>query len=281
MSLLVTSFPSVPHIQREGSALLRLLVLDVYVSTGEKEDFLRELVRLSDHRSQSAYVCFVNVHMLVEANRDSKFREIVNQADICCPDGLPVAISVGWFYAIRQAQIAGPDTLPRLMEMAGKLRRRIFILGSTDAVVERFRERAAIEHPDVVICGHFCPPFRTLLAEEDDLIVEQINRSRADMIFVALGCPKQEKWMASHRGRVNGCMFGLGYAIPVYAGVESRAPRWMIEHGLEWFFRLSSDPKRLFKRYVETNSVFIRGMVLRWFFIRLEKVYLFFHGKQA
>lgn len=242
--------------------------MDVYLSTGSRDLFLQEMVRLSDHVAQSAYICFMNVHMLIEANKNLDFRRIVNGADVICPDGLPVAMSVGWFYAIHQEQIAGPDTLPLLLDAASNTNKKVFILGSTESVVNKFRERASEEFPNADICGHACPPFRPLTAQEDEDLVELINRSGADMIFVALGCPKQERWMAAHRDRVKGCMFGLGYAIPVYAGVESRAPRWMIDHGMEWVFRLSTDPRRLFKRYVQTNSFFARRMVwpiAKWF----------------
>lgn len=254
-----------------GLRLVRLPVLDVSISTGTREEIVEELVRLSDHHG-SAYVCFVNVHMLIEANRNEIFRTIVNNADVNCPDGLPVARSVGWFYALRQAQVAGPDTLPLLLDAAARTRKRIFILGSTDDVVERFIERAALDLPEAVICGYECPPFRALTEAEDEVLVAKINDAQADMIFVALGCPKQEMWMASHKGRVYGCMFGLGYAIPVYAGMEHRAPRWMIEHGLEWFFRLTSDPRRLFKRYVETNSVFVRRVLIGWVRMQFGKL---------
>lgn len=253
----------VGRIEGFDQPLLRVKVLDVFVSIGLREEFMDEFLRLSHHDDHSAYVCFMNVHMLVEANQDLAFRAVVHAADVICPDGLPVAMSVGWFFAIRQEQIAGPDTLPALMAAAHRTGLKIFLLGSTEEVIANFRARATLDYSDQLICGHACPPFRTLTDVEDQALVDQINDDGADMIFVALGCPKQERWMSAHRGRVGGCMFGLGYAIPVYAGVESRAPRWMIDHGLEWLFRLHSDPRRLFRRYVETNSIFVRRALLR------------------
>lgn len=268
---------SVMHASRgpgAASLLLHLQIMDVKISTGLREEFMAELLRLSDHRSHSAYVCFVNVHMVVEAHRNDEFRTIVNSADVACPDGAPVAKSIGWFYGLKQPHMAGPDTLPMLMEAAGYHRKRIFLLGSTNDVLENFVEQAAIRFPDTVICGYESPPFRVLTPEEDEALITKINDSQADMIFVALGCPKQEKWMAAHKGKVNGCMFGLGYAIPVFAGMASRAPRWMIDHGLEWSFRLFSDPRRLFKRYVDTNSVFMRRIVIKWLANRWERLFL-------
>jgi len=254
--------------------LLRLPIMDVKISTGSRDDFMAELLHLSDHAMSSAYVCFVNVHMVVEAHRNDEFCAIVNNADVACPDGAPVAKSIGWFFGLKQQHMAGPDTLPMLVEAAGRYRKRIFLLGSTEDVLESFVEQAAIRFPNAVICGYESPPFRALTQEEDEALIQKINDSHADMIFVALGCPKQEKWMAAHKGKVKGCMFGLGYAIPVFAGMASRAPRWMIDHGLEWSFRLFSDPKRLFKRYVDTNSVFVRRVLIKWLASRWERVFL-------
>jgi len=255
----------------EGAPLLRLSVMGVDINAGSTWTFIEELARLSDCRG-SAYVCFVNVHMIVEAKRNPAFLEVVNGADINCPDGLPIARSVGWFHALRQTQIAGPDTLPQLMRIARQTGKRIFVLGGTWGVLDAFEKRAVEEYGEGVVVGSYSPPFRNLTSEEDEDLVQRINATQADMIFVALGCPKQERWMHAHKGRVNGCMFGLGYAIPVYSGLASRAPRWMIEKGLEWLFRLSTDPRRLFKRYLQTNSAFAL-LVLRakpWRKIKLD-----------
>lgn len=247
----------------------KLPVLDVGISTGSRGEFFCEFDRLSNHH-KSAYVCFVNVHMLMEAQQNHEFRGIVNAADVACPDGLPVAQSVAWIYALRQSQIAGPDTLPDLMNLAHLSGKRIFVLGSTPDVLAAFQKRAEADYGPELVVGTASPPFRTLSPEEDQALVDRINATKADMIFVALGCPKQEKWMHAHRGKVHGCMYGLGYAIPVYAGIESRAPRWMIERGLEWAFRLSSNPRRLLKRYVRTNSAFLLQLVRAKFWHRVE-----------
>ena len=243
------------HARTDGEPLLRLSVLGIRMNVGSRWKFIEELARLSD-RNGSAYVCFVNVHMVVEAKGNPAFLEVVNGDDINCPDGLPIAHSVGWFHGLRQAQIAGPDTLPQLMRIARHTGKRIFVLGGTWGVLAAFEKRALEDYGEGVVVGSYSPPFRNLTPEEDEELVQRINATHADMIFVALGCPKQERWMHAHRGRVNGCMFGLGYAIPVYSGMASRAPRWMIEKGLEWLFRLSTDPRRLFKRYLQTNSAF-------------------------
>lgn len=238
------------------TSLVRMKVLGIEVHSGSVASMLEAMEELSD-RGGSAYVNFVNVHMVMEARRDPAFAEVVNGADLNCPDGLPIAKSIGWFYAVRQRQVAGPDTLPLLLLLAQRTNKKVFVLGSTSEVLKSFELRAIDQFGPDLLCGTYSPPFRNLTPEEDQELVDRINASKADMIFVALGCPKQEKWMAAHKGRVNGCMFGLGYAIPVYAGRASRAPRWMVERGLEWLFRLSSDPRRLFMRYAKTNSAFL------------------------
>lgn len=258
-----TDFKPGSGLQTPSESLMRLPILGVGINAGSSALFLDQMEKLSD-RHNSAYVCFVNVHMVMEAQRDAAFNEVVNNSDMNCPDGLPIAKSIGWFYAIRQRQVAGPDTLPLLMQAAQRTGKRIFILGSTQNVLDAFEARAADQFGPDLICGTYSPPFRKLTEEEDNELVERINSTGADMIFVALGCPKQENWMSQHRGRVNGCMFGLGYAIPVYAGIASRAPRWMIERGLEWLFRLSSDPRRLFSRYTKTNSAFLLSILREW-----------------
>jgi N-acetylglucosaminyldiphosphoundecaprenol N-acetyl-beta-D-mannosaminyltransferase len=236
--------------------LNRLSLLDINTTVGSPKDFVTTFGNLSNHRN-SAYVCFLNVHMLMEARNDPAFREIVNNADVCCPDGLPIARSLALLHGRIQRRIAGPDLLPELMRVAHDQGKTIFVLGCTNDVLAAFEENARSMFGEGLVVGTYSPPFRAITAEEDDAIVERINQSRADMIFVSLGCPKQEKWMASHKGRIRGCMFGMGYAIPVFAGMAKRAPRWMRESGMEWAFRLALNPRRLFQRYMRTNFGFI------------------------
>jgi len=231
------------------------------ITVGTREELLAQMVALSSHKRQGEYVCFVNVHMLMESSKDSELCRIINSSAICCPDGVPVAKSLSWVSGIHQRHFPGPDALPKLLSAADRLKKRIFLVGGTDAMMHRFMDRAQREYPDAEICGYDCPPFQAGTPNVDTALVNRINSLRADMIFVALGCPKQEKWMSAHVNLLNGCMFGVGYAIPVYAGMARRAPRWMIEHGLEWCFRLYIQPKRLFWRYLKTNSMFINQVL--------------------
>ncbi|MNV22931.1 putative N-acetylmannosaminyltransferase [compost metagenome] len=142
-------------------------------------------------------------------------------------------------------------------EAAATRSESIYLYGGAESTLRILRDELPKRFPGLVIAGSHSPPFRTLSAEEDAAIVGDINASGAGTIWVSLGCPKQEKWMAAHRGRINGVMIGVGAAFDYHAGVISRAPLWMQNNGLEWLHRLASEPRRLWKRYFVTNTLFI------------------------
>ena len=129
--------------------------------------------------------------------------------------------------------------------------------------------KACKQFPGLNVVGTLSPPFRELNIDEDQLDVDTINNCNPDFVFVALGCPKQERWMAEHKDKINSCMIGLGGAFPVYAGMVERSPTWMQKYGLEWLFRLIKDPKRLYKRYFYTNTKFIVLLAIQLFSKRL------------
>lgn len=231
-------------------------LLGTRINRGSLQEFLDAIMRLSE-QGQSSFVCFANVHMLVEASSDPDFLNTLNAASLICPDGRPIGWVSRLLYSIHQAQIAGPDILPLILARAAIEKKKIFIIGTTDEILDAFRQRATDTYGKCIIAGTFSPPFRPLHEDEIDQIIDSINTSRADLVFVALGCPKQEKWMHANLGRINACMLGLGYAIPVYAGFAKRAPQFVIDSGLEWAYRIIQDPKRLFSRYMRTNARFI------------------------
>jgi N-acetylglucosaminyldiphosphoundecaprenol N-acetyl-beta-D-mannosaminyltransferase len=133
----------------------------------------------------------------------------------------------------------------------------IYFYGTTDDVLNKISERASKEFPNLKIAGLYSPPFRTLTKDEKRGIVNQINQAKPDLVFVALGCPKQEKWMAEHKDKIQSCMLGLGQAFHTYAGTAKRSPAWMQRMSLEWAYRLYLEPGRLWKRYFYTNSYFL------------------------
>jgi len=231
-------------------------VLDAGISTGSPSEFVDTILTLGAARS-SAYVCFANVHMVVEAHKDPAFRKVLDEASLVTPDGSPVAAAVGWFHKKPQPRVAGMDLLPVLLAEAAKRNQSVYFYGTTDEVLQAIVARAKKELPDLRIVGAYSPPFRPLTPEEDAADVAAINAADPDLLFVALGCPRQERWMANHRGQVKACMLGVGQAFLVYAGLEQRLPVWARKLWLEWAYRLWLEPRRLWRRYLVTNSHFV------------------------
>jgi len=209
----------------------------------------------SEHESR--VVCICNAHSVVTARQDKEFATAVNSADMATPDGAPVAWLMRRLGASGQQRINGPDLMLKYCEAAAKRGESIYLYGGAETTLSILRDELPKRFPGLVIAGSHSPPFRALSEEEDAAIVRDINDSGAGTIWVSLGCPKQEKWMAAHRGRINGVMIGVGAAFDYHAGVISRAPLWMQNNGLEWLHRLASEPRRLWKRYFVTNTLFI------------------------
>ena len=149
------------------------------------------------------------------------------------------------------------DLLPALLRAAAEAGQSVYFYGTTDEVLAAMVARARQELPTLRIAGTHAPPFRPLTAEEDAAEVAAINAADPDLLFVALGCPRQERWMASHRRQIRACMLGVGQAFPVYAGLERRLPPWARRLWLEWAYRLWLEPRRLWRRYLVTNSRFV------------------------
>lgn len=234
--------------------------LNVGITTGSFAEHVEQICAWgATHRS--AYVCCVNAHMTVEA-RDPGFNAVVNGADMATADGMPVLKALQWFGKVRQERVAGNDLMPALLDAAVAKGLKVFLFGGKEEVLNIIRERASAKYGASPIVGHESPPFRSLSAQEMDEAAARINASGAHIIMVSLGCPKQERWMAAMKGKVNGVMLGLGGAFLLYAGVDSRAPKWMRDLSLEWLYRFALEPGRLWKRYLVTNSIFI-GMVIQ------------------
>lgn len=234
----------------------RKRILSIDVTTGTYGAFVDRIAALARDRI-SSYVCVANVHMVVEAILDKSFAAVVNGADLVTPDGMPLCKAVSLLYNTKQERVAGMDLLPDLLAMANANGLSVFLFGSTDTVLETIKKRATLECPHLKIVGNYSPPFRPPTAQETLDEVVRINDTGANIVLVALGCPKQERWMASNKGRINAVMVGVGGAFPVYAGMQRRAPKLMQRLALEWVFRLCQEPRRLFKRYAFTNSLFL------------------------
>jgi N-acetylglucosaminyldiphosphoundecaprenol N-acetyl-beta-D-mannosaminyltransferase len=206
--------------------------------------------------AQSRYVCVANAHVLMEAHDSSEYRFMINEADLVTPDGMPLV----WILRLKGYQIHdrvyGPTLMRHLLDRAASAHIPVGIYGSTPEILTLLssRLRAQASKPEV---AYSCsPPFRELTPEEDDLICAEINASGARILFVGLGCPKQERWMAAHRGRINAVMLGVGAAFDFLSGAKPQAPDWMQTTGLEWLFRLTHEPSRLWRRYLLQNPRF-------------------------
>lgn len=230
-------------------------VLDAHIDVIRWDETLIRIRNWATQR-ESRYVCICNVHSVVVVSQDADFRRAVNDADMATPDGAPVAWMLRRSGYYGQERINGPDLMWKYLEAATHAE-PIFFYGSTETTLNTLRDRLLIAFPYLKIVGMISPPFRQLSTSEDAAMVARINESGAGIVFVGLGCPKQEKWMASNRGRINAVMVGVGAAFDYHAGTIRRAPRWMQRTGLEWLHRLCSEPRRLWKRYLVTNTVFI------------------------
>lgn len=216
-------------------------------------------------RRESRYVCMCNVHSVVTACHDPGLGRVINGADLAAPDGAPVAWRLRTLGFAQQQRINGPDLMWKCCAGAAEEGLPVFLYGSTAATLRRLREHLEREFPRLPIAGSYAPPFRALTAKEDARVVKAIEDSGARVVFVGLGCPKQEIWMAEHRGRIRAVMIGVGAAFDYHAGVVRRAPRWMRDAGLEWLHRLVSEPRRLWRRYFVTNTLFLAYLASEMF----------------
>jgi N-acetylglucosaminyldiphosphoundecaprenol N-acetyl-beta-D-mannosaminyltransferase len=244
-------------------------VLEAYIDALSWNDALGRITAWGAAH-ESRYVCICNVHSVVTTTRDVEFKIAVNNADMSTPDGAPVAWALRRLGHPSQERINGPDLMMRYLAEAERLGQHVFFYGSTSATLAKLRGELAKRFPRLHIGGTWSPPFRPLTREEDDQVVAMINSSGAHVVFVGLGCPKQEKWMAEHRGRVQAVMIGVGAAFDYHAGVIRRAPLWWQQHGLEWLYRLGSEPRRLFKRYMVTNTLFVFGFLRQFLSTKLS-----------
>jgi len=234
---------------------------------------VREHIMAWAQARQSAYVCIANVHMVVEALLNPAFQLVLNQADLATPDGKPLSVLMNTLYGTHQHRIAGPDLMLDVLADAVQQGIGVYFYGATEETLVQLKAKLSQEYPALRLAGMTCPPFRPLTPAEDETIVNDINYSGAGVIFVALGCPKQERWMAEHKGRIHGVMIGVGAAFNFYTGQIGRAPQWMQDNCLEWLYRLYKEPTRLFKRYLITNSIFMVVALKQLVQVKLKAVF--------
>lgn len=202
------------------------------------------------------YICVSNVHTTVTGYEEEDYRHIQNSAALALPDGKPLSLYSKKHGFPEAERVTGPDLMGELFTRNNGLRH--YFYGGTKETIEVLEKKLPETYKDLKIAGMVSPPFRPLTPEEDEKAVREINEAKADIIWVGLGAPKQERWMYEHRDKVSGVMIGVGAGFDYYAGTIRRAPMWMQKMSLEWLYRLMQDPKRLFKRYFVTNFKFLR-----------------------
>jgi N-acetylglucosaminyldiphosphoundecaprenol N-acetyl-beta-D-mannosaminyltransferase len=215
----------------------------------------RMLAAINDRERRRVHFC--TVHMIIEATRDDTLTTRLNAADIVAPDGMPL-VWVGRLRGQRMERVCGPDTMPALLDRGRAIGARHYFYGGAPGVAEELAARMIARYPGLNVVGTYCPPFRPLTADEDAEVVRLIEESGADCVWVGLGSPKQEHWLAEHRDLLTApLLLAVGAAFDFHAGTKRRAPRLMQRTGTEWLFRLASEPRRLLGRYVRTNAMFV------------------------
>jgi N-acetylglucosaminyldiphosphoundecaprenol N-acetyl-beta-D-mannosaminyltransferase len=201
------------------------------------------------------YICVSNVHTTVTAYEDPEYLNVQNEAALVLPDGKPLSVVSRKRGYAQAERVTGPDLMGELFARDNGLRH--FFYGDTQETLDLLREKLLERYPSLQIAGMIAPPFRALTDEEDAADVAAINASGADIVWIGLGAPKQERYMHAHRGMLHGVMIGVGAGFSYHAGRIRRAPQWMQRIGMEWFYRLLQDPKRLAGRYLRTNFKFL------------------------
>jgi N-acetylglucosaminyldiphosphoundecaprenol N-acetyl-beta-D-mannosaminyltransferase len=212
------------------------------------------------------YICATSVHGIIMAHDDPEVARILNEADIATPDGMPVVWALRSFGHKQQQRVYGPTLMLEICRDAARSEASIFLYGGRTDTIAALTAKLCEEFPQLLIAGSYCPPFRTLTAEEDREVCEHIVNSGADIVFVGISTPKQEKWMHDHRQSFPGVtMIGVGAAFDFHSGRTRQAPAWMQRNGLEWLFRLTMEPGRLWRRYLLITPRFIPLWVMQRF----------------
>ena len=247
--------------------LERRLIIGMRVDATSYDDATWRVITWA-RAGDSRYVCVANVHMVMEAYDAPDFRRIVNVADLVTPDGMPLVWMLHWLGVPGQERVAGPELTLRVCERAALEGIPVGFYGGAPEVLDNLVSNLKARLPALEVTYAYSPPFRALTPAEDSQIIKEINGSGARILFVGLGCPKQERWMAEHKGRVQAVMLGVGAAFDFHAGKVPQAPAWMQRMGLEWLFRLATEPRRLWRRYAKHNPRFVVLALMQLFGLR-------------
>jgi N-acetylglucosaminyldiphosphoundecaprenol N-acetyl-beta-D-mannosaminyltransferase len=247
---------------RETEALQSRRILGMRVDATSYAEAADAVVALGEAKS-GGMVCVATTHMVMEAFDDPEFRRLVNSADRVTPDGVPLVWALRTLGLSHATRVYGPSLMPEICARCEERGLPVGLYGGSPAVLEALRARLLARFPRLRIPFAWSPPFRALEASEEEALLESIEASGARVLFVGLGCPKQERWMAAQRARLPCALVGVGAAFDFLAGAKPQAPPVLQRAGLEWLFRLACEPRRLWRRYLVGGSRFVFHFLLR------------------
>ncbi len=250
-------------ISEERNSLKHRYVLGMRVDATSYEDSTRRILDFAQEKT-SCYICVANVHMNMEVYDDHIFANIVNSAALVTPDGMPLVWALNALGVKNASRVYGPTLTLHVCEAAKQTGTPIGLYGGTPESLTAFVNFLQRNFPGIQIVSQISPPFRLLTPEEDEAYTQQIVTSGARILFVGIGCPRQELWMAAHKNRIPAVMVGVGAAFDFHSGRVKQAPRWMQKIAMEWIFRLIMEPKRLWKRYFKHNPRFVVLFLMQW-----------------
>lgn len=229
-------------------------VVSLNVNVCDEDSIAERVIDLAE--SDGGYVCFSTAHMVMESYDDPDFAAIVNGADLVVPDGMPLV----WMLKIQGRREArrtrGTDMTRRLLSVAEEKDWKVGFYGGSQDVIDRMLGRVKQDFPKLKVSYSYSPPYRPLSGREEAAVIDEIRAANPQFLFVGLGCPKQERWMAKNREKLSSVMLGVGAAFDFFAGNVKESPAWLSRLGLEWLFRLCHEPRRLWHRYLILNPRF-------------------------
>lgn len=235
-------------------------ILDVEVSSLSFKETLEIIEHWIINDSKKKYICICNTHSIVESKFNPKHKLALKEATLCTPDGVPLVWELNRLNKEKKAErVDGPNLMN---EICKESKSKIFLLGSTVETLSALEEKLISEHPNINLVGKYSPPFKELDCQDNNIIINKINECKADIVFVSLGCPKQEIWMLNNYKKVNSILIGVGAAFDYRIGNLKRAPKTIQNLGMEWLFRLLQDPRRLWKRYLINNTLYLYFLTL-------------------
>jgi exopolysaccharide biosynthesis WecB/TagA/CpsF family protein len=242
----------------------RVDLFGIPVTPTTREDAATAILEAAGRRVAGVVSCHA-VHAIVTTSRDASLRKMVGAFDMITPDGQPVRWALNLLHGTKlRHRASGPELMLDLCRRAPQKDVSIYLYGGSPEVAEKLQSRLRAQYPQLKIAGCESPPFRPLTEEEDREVVERINSSGAGLVFIGLGCPKQDVFAFEHRDRISAVQVCVGAAFDFHAGTKKTAPVWMQKRGLEWLFRLLQEPGRLWKRYLVTNTLFVWMLFVTW-----------------